>query len=280
MNFSQRCARARARAFICLLPLTLLGCANFSADGGLNRVSELSRERIGYSVPNVLNTTNSSIAEARISTLLSAPLSSDSVVEIAVLNHPRLRVALADLGITEADLVQASRLRNPGFSFGRLSGNGEVEIDRAIMFDLSGLLSMPLRRAIEERRFAQTQLQTALQIVRLATDTRRAYFQAVAAQQSLVYMKQVDQAAQASSELAERMTKAGNWGKLEQARELAFRHEVAVQLARAEHNVNATHERLVRLLGLGNSHQALKLPERLPDLKITSDAVKSISQSL
>ena len=268
MNFSQRCAHAhaRARAFICLLPLTLLGCANFSADGGLNRVSELSRERIGYSVPNVLNTTNSSAAHARISTLLSAPLSSDSVVEITVLNHPRLRVALADLGIAEADLVQAGRLRHPGFSFGRLSGNGEVEIDRAIMFDLSGLLSMPLRRAIEERRFAQTQLQTALQIVRLATDTRRAYFQAVAAQQSLVYMKQVDQAAQASSELAGRMTKAGNWGKLEQARELAFRHEVAVQLARAEHNVNVTHERLVRLLGLGDSHQALKLPERLPDL--------------
>ncbi|MFZ4691564.1 MAG: TolC family protein [Burkholderiaceae bacterium] len=266
MNFPQRCAHARARAFICLLPLTLLGCANFSADGGLNRVSELSRERIGYSVPNVLNTTNSSTVEARISTLLSATLSSDSVVEITVLNHPRLRVALADLGIAEADLVQAGRLRNPGFSFGRLSGNGEVEIDRAIMFDLSGLLSMPLRRAIEERRFAQTQLQTALQIVRLATDTRRAYFQAVAAQQSLVYMKQVDQAAQASSELAERMSKAGNWGKLEQARELAFRHEVAVQLARAEHNVNATHERLVRLLGLGDSHQALKLPERLPDL--------------
>ena len=185
MYFSQRCALARARTFICLLPLTLLGCANFSADGGLNRVSELSRERIGYSMPNAAN---SSAAQARISTLLSAPLSSDSVVEIAVLNNPRLRVALADLGIAEADLVQASRLRNPGFSFGRLSGNGEVEIDRAIMFDLSGLLTMPLRRAIEERRFAQTQLQTSLQIVRLATDTRRAYFQAVAAQQSLVYI--------------------------------------------------------------------------------------------
>ena len=276
MYFSQRCALARARTFICLLPLTLLGCANFSADGGLNRVSELSRERIGYSVPNVLNTTNSSAAQARISTLLSAPLSSDSVVEIAVLNNPRLRVALADLGIAEADLVQASRLRNPGFAFGRLSGNGEVEIDRAIMFDLSGLLTMPLRRAIEERRFAQTQLQTSLQIVRLATDTRRAYFQAVAAQQSLVYMKQVDQAAQASSELADRMTKAGNWGKLEQARELAFRHEVAVQLARAEYNVNITHERLVRLLGLGDSHQALKLPERLPDLPVSLRRIDEI----
>ena len=65
MYFSQRCALARARTFICLLPLTLLGCANFSADGGLNRVSELSRERIGYSMPNEAN---SSAAQARIST--------------------------------------------------------------------------------------------------------------------------------------------------------------------------------------------------------------------
>ena len=265
-----------------LLSLALLGCANFSTDGGLNRVSELSKERIGSSATNVLNAhnvanaANSPEVQERINALLSAPLSSDAAVEMALLSNPRLRIALAELGVAEADLVQAGRLRNPGVSFGRLSGNGEVEIDRAIMFDLSGLLSMPLRRAIEERRFAQTQLQTALQIVRLATDTRRAYFQAVAAQQSLLYMQQVDQAAQASSELADRMTKAGNWGKLEQAREQAFRYEVAVQLARAEHNVNASHERLVRLLGLGDRHHALKLPERLPDLPVALRRVEEI----
>ena len=283
MNFfSQYCAPARARTLIGLLSLALLGCANFSTDGGLNRVSELSKERIGSSATNVLNAhnvanaANSPEVQERINALLSAPLSSDAAVEMALLSNPRLRIALAELGVAEADLVQAGRLRNPGFSFGRLSGNGEVEIDRAIMFDLSGLLSMPLRRAIEERRFAQTQLQTALQIVRLATDTRRAYFQAVAAQQSLLYMQQVDQAAQASSELADRMTKAGNWGKLEQAREQAFRYEVAVQLARAEHNVNASHERLVRLLGLGDRHHALKLPERLPDLPVALRRVEEI----
>ena len=283
MNFfSQYCAPARARTLIGLLSLALLGCANFSTDGGLNRVSELSKERIGSSATNVLNAhnvanaANSPEVQERINALLSAPLSSDAAVEMALLSNPRLRIALAELGVAEADLVQAGRLRNPGVSFGRLSGNGEVEIDRAIMFDLSGLLSMPLRRAIEERRFAQTQLQTALQIVRLATDTRRAYFQAVAAQQSLLYMQQVDQAAQASSELADRMTKAGNWGKLEQAREQAFRYEVAVQLARAEHNVNASHERLVRLLGLGDRHHALKLPERLPDLPVALRRVEEI----
>lgn len=274
MNFFSRpSAPVRARTLMCLLPLALLGCANFSADGGLNRISALTRERIGYAAPDA---PNSPEVKERLNVLLSAPLTSDAAVEMALLSNPRLRVAFAELGISEADLVQAGRLRNPSFSFGRLSGNGEVEIDRATMFDLSGLLTMPLRRAIEERRFAQTQLQTSLQIIRLATDTRRAYFQAVAAQQSLVYMQQVDQAAQASSELADRMTKAGNWGKLEQAREQAFRYEVSVQLARAEHNVRITHERLVRLLGLGDRHQALKLPERLPELPVSLRRIDEI----
>lgn len=263
MNFSQKCAPLCVRVLICLLPLILPGCASFSPDGGVDRVSELSKDRIGYAVPKAPSTPQ---AKERISALLAAPLSSDAAVEIALLGNQRLQAALAELGIAEADLVQAGRLRNPGFSFGRLSGNGEVEIDRAIVFDLTGLLTMPLRRAIEEQRFAQSQLQTALQIVRLATDTRRAYFQAVAAQQSLSYMHQVDQTAQASAELAQRMTKAGNWNKLDQAREQAFRYEVGVQLARAEQTQRATYERLIRLLGLNNSQNVLKLPERLPDL--------------
>jgi outer membrane protein TolC len=263
MNFSQRCVPLCARIIVCLLPLVLPGCASLSSDGGYDRVSELSKERIGFTAPKA---PGSPQTQERLRTLLGEPLSPDAAVEVALLSNQRLQASLAELGIAEADLVQAGRLRNPGFSFGRLSGNSEVEIDRAILFDLSGLLTMPLRRAIEQRRFAQSQLQTALSIVRLATDTRRAYFQAVAALQSLSYMQQVDQTAQASAELAQRMTKAGNWNKLDQAREQAFRYEVGVQLARAEQTQRVSQERLIRLLGLNESQGVLKLPERLPDL--------------
>lgn len=273
MNSFQRCALMRARVIVWLLPLALIGCANFSTDGGFDRVSVWSRERIGLPAPKAVNTLE---AQERINTLLEIPLSSETVVEIALLSNQRLQAALSELGIAEADLVQAGRLRNPGFSFGRLSGNGETEIDRAVLLDLGGLLSMPLRRAIEERRFTQTQLQTALHIVRLATDTRRAYFQAIAAKQTLLYMQQVDQAAQASAELAQRMTQAGNWGKLEQAREQAFRNEVGVQLARAQYNERESYERLVRLLGLIEFHRAVKLPDRLPELPAEPKRVDQI----
>ena len=273
MNFLKQCAPTCVRVIVCCLSLALTACANFSSYGGRDRVSELSKERIGYPAPPVTSTPQT---QERLKTLLSSTLSSDAAVEISVINNQRVQAALAELGIAEADLVQAGRLRNPGVSYGRSSGNGEVETDRAIMFDLSGLLTMPLRRAIEERRFAQSQLQTALQIVRLATDTRRAYFQAVAEKQSVSYLQQVDQVAQASAELAQRMAKAGNWNKLDEAREQAFRYEVSVQLAKAEQAMRVSNERLIRLLGLSDPQLALKLPDRLPDLPLALRRVEEI----
>lgn len=268
--FSQK--RPLSQSLCWLLPLALAGCAGFSADGGMDRVSALSEARTGHKVQAV----KPEARGERLAQLLSLPLTPDSATEIALLNNKRLQVALADLGIAEADLVQAGRLRNPGFSFGRLSGGGETEIERAILFDLTGLLTMPMRRAIEERRFGQAQLQTALQAVRTATDARRAYFQAVAAHQSLRYMQQADLAAQASAELAQRMAKVGNWGKLEEAREQAFRAEVGAQLVRAGHTARASRERLVRLLGLSDEHAALTLPDRLPDLPATLESSERI----
>lgn len=55
----------------------------------------------------------------RVAELLAQPLSADSAVQIALLNNRGLQASLAELGITEADVVQAGRLPNPGFSFGK-----------------------------------------------------------------------------------------------------------------------------------------------------------------
>lgn len=268
----------------------LAGCASFSADGGRQQVDALTQARIGLpmsaaasaatpssssstavSAPDV-SAPNVSAPDAPAPTaadelrrLLAAPLSADDAVRIALLNNPRVKIALAELGIAEADLVQAGRLRNPRIGFGRLSGDDGVEIERSVMFDLAGLLTLPMRRAVEQRRFEQAQLLAALQAVRLASETRRAYFHAVAASQSLSYLQQAALASEASAELAQRMAKAGNFSKLDEAREQAFHAEVSAQLKRAEHGALAARERLSRMLGL-STLQVLRLPERLPEL--------------
>lgn len=245
----------------------LAGCAGFSGDGGRSRVDALTSSRIGQPLsasPDAQRDLQT--AQAEVQRLLAAPLTADGAVRVALLNNPRVKITLAELGIAEADLVQAGRLRNPRFGFGRLSGDDGVEIDRSVIFDLVGLLTLPMRTAVEQRRFEQAQLQAALQAVRLASDTRRAYFNAIAAAQSLTYLRQAALASEASAELAQRMAKAGNFNKLDEAREQAFHAEVSAQLKRAEHGALAAREQLLRLLGVPAGDTSLRLPERLPDL--------------
>ena len=84
----------------------------------------------------------------------------------------------------------------------------------------------------------------------LAADTRKAYYQALAAQETTGYMQQVVASAEASAELARRMVAVGNWSKLQQAREQGFYAEAALNQARADQAQTAARERLMRLLGL------------------------------
>jgi outer membrane protein TolC len=205
-------------------------------------------------------------ADAEVGRLLAEPLTPDAAVRVALLNNRALRASLAQLGVAEADLVQAGRMRNPGIGFSRKSGGGETEIERSVMFDLVGLLTMPLRRDIEARRFEGAKLAAALEAVRLAADTRKAWFNAVAAAQSARYAEQVREAAQAGAELAARMAQVGNLSALDQAREQAFSAEATAQLARARHNAVAAREQLARMMGAWGEQTAFRLPERLPDL--------------
>jgi outer membrane protein TolC len=251
------------RAVTVISALLLAGCASFSTDSGMDAVSALVKERAGQTVRRSAETGES---EPAIEQLLARPLTADTAVQIALMNNKGLQAALADLGIAEADRVQAGRLRNPGFTFGRLRGGDDVEIDRSVMFDVVGLLTLPLRSGIEQRRFEQAKLQAASQAVQLAMDTRKAYFNAVAAQQTVQYMEQVGTAAEAGAELARRMARVGNWSKLDEAREQAFYAEATAQIARARHMATAAREQLTRLLGLWGEQASYRLPDRLPDL--------------
>ena len=251
------------RSMAGLSAVILAGCASLSADGGLNDVSSLTEERVGQATHFTKTT---AAAQNQVPDLLGKPLTVESAVQVALLNNAALRASFAELGVAEADFVQAGRLRNPGFSFSRVSGGGDAEIDRSVMFDVAGLLTLSARKRIEGRRFEQAKLQTAAQAVQLAAETRRAYFTAVAAAQSAVFAEQVRGAAEASSQLADQMAKVGNWSKLDQARERAFYQDAVTLQARTRHEATATREQLTRLLGVWGDQQNFSLPDRLPDL--------------
>lgn len=247
--------------------LILAGCASFSPDGGMGTVSDLTKERTGQSVTAQRSASDADTAATRVREILKQPLTADTAVELALLNNRGLQASFSQLGIAESDLVQAGRLRNPVFSFGRMAlGGGAVEIERSVMFDVLSLLTMPVAQQVQQRNFEQAQYQAAYEAVGIASDTRRAYFNAVAAQELVTYFRQVKEAAEASNELAKRMVLAGNFNKLAQMREQAFYADATVGLARAQQDSVAARERLTRLLGLSGEQLNFKLPERLPEL--------------
>jgi outer membrane protein TolC len=259
--------------------LLLAGCASFSQDGGFTTVEQLTKERVGQTPSYQRTGEQADSAKARVAELLMQPLSADSVVEIALLNNRDLQASYAELGIAESELVRAGRLANPSFSFGRLSGGGAVEIDRAVLFDVLGLLTMPLARQVEQRRFEQVQLRAAYETVGVAGEARKAFFEAVTAQQLVGYFEQVKQAADASNELARRMVAAGNFNKLAQMREQSFYSDATTQLSKAEHQALAARERLTRVLALSGDPLEVKLPERLPDLPKSPAEPKDAEQT-
>jgi outer membrane protein TolC len=250
-----------------LAALALAGCAGFSPDGGLAPAQQAAREHLGgKELVWARNDAERERIGVRVAELLRSPLSADAAVQLALLNHRGLQAAFHELGLSEAELVQASRLPNPGFSFGRFKAGDEREIERGFHFSLARVLALPWLRDAAQRRFEATQSQVALRVLEHGADARRAWVRAVAAQENLRYARQVMRAAEASAELARRMQQVGNFSTLQRAREQAFYADAALGVARAEQAERAAREQLTRLLGLWGTQTAFTLPERLPDL--------------
>jgi len=266
MNFpTSRSPRLRLLAMLASAAV-LGGCASFTPDGGFATVEKTTKDRLGKDVQWARSDADQDSISKRVDELLSKPLTVDAAVQVALFNNRGLQADFQELGITEAEVVQAGRLPNPGFSFGRMSQGDEREIERGLHFNLARLVAMPLIGRMEARRFEQVQARVSMNVLSLAADTRKAYFTALAAEETVRYMRQVKQAADASAELARRMEQVGNFNKLQRAREQSFYANAALQLARAEQAQRSTRERLVRLLGLWGAQTQFALPERLPDL--------------
>jgi len=270
--------RAVRRGAAAGLTLVLVGCTTFSDDGGFGGVESNVRKHLKQDAVWSRSEADSAAVERRVAELLANPIFVEDAVQIALLNNKGLQSGYYELGISEADLVHAGRLPNLGFSFARKTQGEEVEIERLFTINLMRLVTIPLAVEVETRRFEQTQRSVALGVIALASTTRKAYYEAVAAEESVRYMRRAMESAEAGAELARRMAQAGNWGKLQQAREQSFYADAALGLARAEQAKVATREQLIRLLGLWGDQTAFQLPERLPDLPKQADDLPDVEQ--
>jgi outer membrane protein TolC len=261
-----RTGRYRQRVIPAAVALMLTGCATFSSDAGFGDVQKVAAERLGKELKWQRTQAEAESIGSAVRERLTQPLSADDAVQIALLNNPGLQASYAEIGIAEADLVQAGRIRNPSFEYLHTKHRDERKIEWELLFPIMELLTMPLRTKVAGQGFERAKLEVAVNAFEVAAETRRTYFQAVAAEETARYLADVKETAAASAELAGRMARIGNLPRLTQMREQVFYAETVAQLARARQMAVAERERLIRLMGLYGEDVRFRLAERLPDL--------------
>lgn len=177
------------------------------------------------------------------------------------------RQANADTGRNQRghmDVLQWETEAEVGQPPAKLPSLGGTPLWPAQAVKLALLKQPDLFTRVNMSAFERTQTQAG--VLKLTRSVYRAWIEAVAARQSLAYLREVHEAAQTATELAERMTRVGNWSKVQLLREQLLRSDAATQVALAQQKAFSANENLVRLLGLWGADAQINLPQRLPDL--------------
>ncbi len=198
-------------------------------------------------------------------------INADTAVQIALLNNRGLQASYATLGMSAAEAWQETMLENPVVSVGFLGiAHPEIgglrTIESTIAANLLSLATQKRRVDIADTRFRQAQAAAISDTLSLAGETRRAWIDAVAAFETVAYLNQAQVAADAASQLAEKLGETGAMPKAGQAREHAFYAELTGQKAEARLAASLAKERLTRLMGLWGQDAQYFVPDSLPAL--------------
>lgn len=251
----------------CVTAVTLLGaiagCAGVPLESGRSNVIDLVQKRSGIVVSAVPANPDQLGQDLR-----REPLQLATAIQIALLRNPTMQMEFARLGLSAADVFEASRLSNPGLSFAVLLPTGSAsgnKLSASASLGFSDLLLRRVRTGIARSEYQRTQELVAARILALAVDVQNAWFESVAATQRAAVRRTIEESAQASGELAKRYMEAGNIDQLTLQLQAAAATEAQIAAQQAAGDVNAARGRLQALLGLDAAEAMWTLPDVLPE---------------
>ncbi|MBC8108601.1 MAG: TolC family protein [Anaerolineae bacterium] len=243
------------------------GCAAMPKDSGFHDVRSAVEQRSGQRVQWNRFSADDHDLDAAVRDLIAQPLTADRAVQIALINNRSLQSTYEELGVAQAELVQAGLLKNPVFDADAkfLEGGGGTIVELSVMQSFLDIFFIPLRKRIASGAFEVAKLRVAGAAVDLVAEVREAYYAHVAAEQVLELRRTVVSATDAAYGLSRRIHDAGNNTALDVAQERALYEQSKLELAHGESTVLDTRERLNALLGLWGTNTTWTINERLGD---------------
>ena len=260
-----------------ILLALLTGCATVPRDGGVAGVGREVAARTNQTVEARSGASNAD--DARVRTMLSGELDADKVVAIALMNNPRVQVALADLGLARADLLDAITIRNPilGGEI-RFPGSPVRPYELTLTQSIVDLIYLPRRRSAGLAAFDAAKYRTASAVLAIAADVRGDFYDLLAATQHVSMDRLTVESAKAAADLALRQHDAGNISDLDLENQQAMYEQAKVDLSRSEEQALLSREALIRDMTLRDASMEWKISENFPPLPATEPTDAELQQ--
>jgi cobalt-zinc-cadmium efflux system outer membrane protein len=272
----------RRASFTALLLLgatfTLGGCA-ITRDRGSGEVDSLLEGR-GVATVNWPGDADSAAGDARlIAEKTRQPIDVRAAVEIAFLRSPAVREIYADLGISQAEVVDAMALPELRLGYSRLRPeDGGSQITRSVALSLTDLLFLPARIRSARVSSEAARHRLASRLLEHQVEVESAWYEYVAALQAARMRDAAARAAEASAEYARRLHAAGNIPPRALALEAAEASEARIAAARARTEASEARTTFANLVGLA-SREAWQVPEGLPAIPPHAPAEDSLIEA-
>ena len=244
-----------------MVSLLISGCTSMPVNQGLDDVQALVQRQSGTNLNLPMDGSELQLTEQQVTKLLAFPLQIKDAEKIALHRNALLKAKLANVGLAAADYAQAGRMENPGFSLTRFSSE---DFEATTLFDIGGIVLMPLRRKIAARQLQSAQYRAAGDVLDHLKMTRDLWIKAVTEIQKTALMADVLEAAETANELTRQMTAIGHSSKRESGESELALIEMRAGLSRQRIIETSTHEQLVQALGIwGSDASVVTLPDKL-----------------
>jgi outer membrane protein, heavy metal efflux system len=258
----------KAIFFTSLSGLTLLGgCAAVQPRQSFPAIEQSVSDATSYRVHWNSGGEADHAVTKHVQDMLAKPLDADTAVQIALLNNRHLQATYEELGVAQADLVGAGLLSNPVFDgSARFGHGGDPTIDLGIVFNFLDIFFVGLRKNVATAQLEVAKVNATSNVLSTAGDVKVAFYELLAAEQTVELRRQVEQATAASYDLAKRLREAGNNRPLDVSNERALYEESKLALASVEADAFLARENLGRLMGVWGRQTTWTTDGRLPDL--------------
>jgi cobalt-zinc-cadmium efflux system outer membrane protein len=258
--------------FAIAVVVLLAGCASTSPKEAWHDTSADIEKRTGHQVAWDAGGDDDKKTHDAVQRLLARELTVEDAVAAALLASPRLQAQYEEIGVAQADLVQAGLLQNPTLSVGMTTAEREA-LDPNVVFGLTqellDVFLIPARKKAARAELERVELAIADAVVETVLHTRSAWYTLVAAQQIASMRALIVEAGEAALDVAVRQHEAGNLSDLDLANERASTLQLETELARSELDVVNAREELARLLGA----EGFRVPAKLPELPASEPQV-------